>query len=134
MRTNYHLLAPTRSFCNSYTLEASSQSAEGEDKVRSTLEKLDKSSDLIISETLQNKHFSFKTDSSIWLDNNEMYRAKDICQRLGTSIDKKRPLGYEGEGLLVVFSRNCPNNSLPILHSHGRAEQPWKPLFERIKH
>ena len=64
----------------------------------------------------------------------EFHAAKELCQRLGINVDKSRPLGYEEQGLLIVFSRNCPNNTLPILHSSGRGEERWKPLFERIKH
>ncbi|PKH04759.1 ATP-binding protein [Moritella sp. Urea-trap-13] len=106
----------------------------GEEQVRSSLSKLDENSDLIVCETLDSKHFAFKDGNSIWSNMDEFHAAKELCQRLGINVDKSRPLGYEEQGLLIVFSRNCPNNTLPILHSSGRGEERWKPLFERIKH
>ncbi|HIF9167610.1 TPA: phosphoribosyltransferase-like protein, partial [Photobacterium damselae] len=105
---------------------------EGEEKVRATLAELDTTSDLIVCETLESKHFAFREGSNTWANNNDFLLAKELCQRLGISVDKSRPLGYQDQGLLVVFSRNCPNNTLPILHSTGRGEERWRPLFERI--
>lgn len=108
--------------------------SEGEDKVRETLVKLDENADLIVCDSIPSNHFAFGENNSIWDNNDEMLAAKDLCMTLGAQIDKQRPLGYSDQGLLVVFSRNCPNNSLPILHSSGRGSNQWKPLFERIKH
>ncbi|MFA0505076.1 AAA family ATPase [Vibrio sp. 10N.222.54.B12] len=107
---------------------------EGEEHVRTTLSTLDANSDLVVCETLENRHFAFGEGNGIWADIDELHSAKELCQRLGIYVDKSRPLGYNEQGLLVVFSRNCPNNTLPILHSIGRGEDRWKPLFERIKH
>jgi hypothetical protein len=107
---------------------------EGEDKVRKALTELDNNSDLIVCNTIAPSHFAFGEHNSIWDNHDEMLIAKDLCMSLGVEIDKQRPLGYADQGLLVVFSRNCPNNSLPILHSSGRGGNRWKPLFERIKH
>ncbi|MEZ9569084.1 hypothetical protein AB4242_09380 [Vibrio splendidus] len=107
---------------------------EGEERVRTTLSSLDTNSDLVVCETLEKKHFAFGDSNGIWADIDELHSAKELCQRLGVFVDKSRPLGYNEQGLLVVFSRNCPNNTLPILHTVGRGEDRWKPLFERIKH
>ncbi|MBH0061441.1 ATP-binding protein [Pseudoalteromonas sp. NZS71] len=107
---------------------------KGEDKVRKVLTDLDENSDLIVCETISNTHYAFNEHNTIWENNEEMLQAKELCMRLGSEIDKQRPLGYEEQGLLVVFSRNCPNNSLPVLHSSGRGNNQWKPLFERVKH
>ena len=107
---------------------------KGEDMVRKKLSKLDVNADLEIYETLGARHFAFSDGFSIWEDKAEMYVAKNLCQQLGVKIDRARPLGYAGEGLLVVFSRNCPNNTLPIIHSPSRGSNPWRPLFSRIKH
>lgn len=108
--------------------------SEGEEKVRQVLTELDVKSDLIVCHTISPQHFAFGENNVIWSNNDEMLAAKDLCMSLGAEIDKQRPLGYANQGLLVVFSRNCPNNSLPILHSAGRGSNQWKPLFERIKH
>ena len=48
-------------------------------------------------------------------------------------FDKRRPLGYRGQGLLLTFSRNCPNNSLPILYGTGKGTARWTPLFPRLQ-
>ncbi len=108
--------------------------SEGEDKVRKTLTELDKNADLIVAESISKKHFAFDEHSNIWKNIEEKRAAKDLCLRLGVKIDKQRPLGYADQGLLMVFPRNCPNNSLPILHSSSRGENKWNPLFERVKH
>ncbi len=108
--------------------------SKGELLVRQKLSDLDSEADLQIHEFVGDDLFAFSENSRIWDDKSELFFAKDLCQRLGVKIDKQRPLGYGGEGLLVVFSRNCPNNTLPIIHSRGRGENSWNPLFERVKH
>ena len=107
---------------------------EGEDVVRETITDINHDCDLIICEQLASNHFAFSHGNSIWTDLAEMHAAKELCQRLGVNLNKRLPLGYDHQGLLVVFSRNCPNNSLPILHSHSRGGNQWRPLFERVKH
>jgi hypothetical protein len=107
---------------------------KGEEKVRRTLSKLSQTSDLIVYEYLDPKHYAFNDLDSHWADDAERNAAKDLIQRLGTHVDKARPLGYENSAMLIVFNRNCPNNTLPILHSSGRGSSPWIPLFERVKH
>ena len=108
--------------------------AEGEEKVRQSLSSLSETSDLLIHENLDYKHYAFNEINPIWSDETERNAAKDLVQRLGLKVDKNRPLGYKNSALLVVFDRNCPNNTLPILHSKGRGESAWTPLFERVKH
>ncbi|OAZ91382.1 ATP-binding protein [Halomonas sp. G11] len=107
---------------------------DGEDMVRGELTSLDAEYDLIVCETLSSSNIAFDSSNSIWSDESEMFAAKDLCQRLGVRVDKNHPLGYKDQGLLVVFSRNCPNNTLPIMHSTGRGGNLWNPLFERVKH
>lgn len=107
---------------------------KGEDKVRSTLSELSEYSDLLVHEYLDRRHYAFDDAQPIWPDESERNRAKDLIQRLGLQADKNRPLGYQDSAMLVVFNRNCPNNTLPILHSRGRGNSAWKPLFERVKH
>ena len=107
---------------------------EGEEKVRQTLSSLSETSDLLIHENLDKKHYAFNEIEPIWSDETERNAAIDLIQRLGSNVDKNRPLGYKNSALLVVFNRNCPNNTLPILHSRGRGELAWVPLFVRVKH
>ena len=107
---------------------------KGEEKVRQTLSSLSETSDLLIHENLDNNHYAFNAINPIWSDEAERNAAKDLIQRLGSNVDKNRPLGYKDSAMLIVFNRNCPNNTLPILHSRSRGESAWNPLFERVKH
>ena len=107
---------------------------EGEEKVRQTLSSLSETSDLLIHEHIDNKHYAFNEKNPIWSEETDRHAAKDLIQRLGLKVDKNRPLGYKDSAMLIVFNGNCPNNTLPILHSKGRGESAWMPLFERVKH
>lgn len=42
-----------------------------------------------------------------------------------------KPKGYGDCGLLFVLQHDCPNNSIPILHSYNKDK--WAPLFPRTK-
>ncbi|RLA40251.1 MAG: hypothetical protein DRR42_26185 [Gammaproteobacteria bacterium] len=108
--------------------------ADGEDQIRNTLHLLDDNAELVVCEALQSRHKAFENGVGFWEDADERQVAKEEIERIGRAIDRKRPLGYSMSGLLVVFSRNCPNYTLPLLHSYGRGESSWQPLFERIKH
>ena len=41
--------------------------------------------------------------------------------------------GYGEQGLLLTFPRNCPNNTLPILHGNRPGEKGWRAIFPRRK-
>ena len=106
---------------------------EGEDNVRSSFSKLNYHDiDLHICETLDEKHYAFTDNSNIWKSDDDKIQAKQICQSYGSKLSKRAPLGFKNQGLLLVFPRNCPNNSLAILHSKkSKAGFTWNPLFER---
>lgn len=55
---------------------------------------------------------------------------KNIAAHYGSLLDKKIPLGYDDSQLLLAFSHNTPDNSLPIFWNEGRAH-PWAPIFLR---
>ena len=57
--------------------------------------------------------------------------AKDICQQYGTKIENQNPLGYGDCQLLLGFSHNTPDNSLPIFWSSGNEFTLWEPIFKR---
>lgn len=80
--------------------------------------------------------FALPPDKSGFGSEDEWERAKSLCSDLGSKIDKRRPFGFGGLGLLVVFPTNTPNNTLPILRSYSKAGlgKVWRPLFERISH
>ncbi|MER9362892.1 hypothetical protein [Mesorhizobium sp. M0500] len=79
---------------------------------------------------------AFPEDLGIWTSQDEKERAKALCRDLGALIYPHNPFGFSDQGLLVSFPVNCPNNTLPILHSPSRAEasRSWHPLFPRAIH
>ncbi len=89
--------------------------------------------DLVICEMLESKYFAFANSVGFWETEDEKIAAKALLTNLGVRVQKRRPLGFEDQGLLLTFSRNCPNNSLPILHGSGRGGNQWIPLFPRTK-
>lgn len=78
----------------------------------------------------------FPEGLGIWASQDEKERAKALCRDLGALIYPHNPFGFGDQGLLVCFPVNCPNNTLPILHSPSRAEasRSWRPLFPRAIH
>ena len=106
---------------------------EGEHKVRKYISENFDNADLEICEILESKHIAFNNDVGFWETENEKDESKTLLTQLGARIQKLKPLGYGHQGLLLTFSRNCPNNCLPILHGQGRGDKQWKPLFPRLK-
>ena len=106
---------------------------EGEARVRRHLERTFDNSDLHVYEMLEERHFAFGEGLGFWDSDSEKAMAKSMVMNLGVRVDKRRPLGYHGQGLLLTFYRNCPNNSLPILYGSGRGLPGWAPLFPRLQ-
>ncbi len=90
----------------------------------------------LTAEVLDNSSLALPDDFSGFSSKDEWERARALCQDIGSKIDKRRPLGYGGQGLLVVFPTNTPNNTIPLLRSHSKSTPgaKWFPLFERISH
>ena len=106
---------------------------KGERRVRAHLQEAMPNADLEVCERLGPTHCAFGENLGVWESEEEADAARTLAADLGLRVDRRRPLGYAGQGLLVTFSRNCPNNSLPILHGSGKGRNPWKPLFARTK-
>ena len=104
---------------------------EGESRVRSYLEDSMSNADLEICEVLDKNHFAFSKSVGFWESEEEKQIAKTLLRDLGVRVHKGIPLGYGNQGLLLTFPRNCPNNSLPILHGSGRGDNKWYPIFPR---
>ena len=114
------------------TVVAVCGTSDGDRRLRNTLGGLSyKNVDVEIGEILEKKHYAFSDSQDIWSSESERDRAQTLCKELGDKLVKRSPLGYGGQGLLVVFERNCPNNSLPIMSAEGKGENPWRPLFPR---
>ena len=67
--------------------------------------------------------------------------SKDIklLKKLGEKVYSKGVLGYKDSALLIAYSHQCPNNTLPIIWANGINNEienkayPWKALFEYKK-
>jgi hypothetical protein len=109
--------------------------SEGKQHVRSALSNVGwLDVDLRICELLAASNFAFSDGGSIWSSAEEREEAKALCTDLGATIYHDAPLGFGNQGLLIVFPDTCPNNTLPILHSHGQSggAAKWAPLFPRL--
>ena len=107
--------------------------SKGEASVRALLEQEMENSDLEVCETLGADSFAFAEGLGFWESVEEKNMAKTLARDLGARVQKRSPLGYAEQGLLLTFSRNCPNNTLPILHGNGRGEADWRAIFPRRK-
>lgn len=58
-------------------------------------------------------------------------RIKATCVKYGTRIWAPHPLGYKNGQLLIGFSHNTPDNTLPIFWGTEAGPQGWEPLFRR---
>ena len=56
-----------------------------------------------------------------------------LARVYGEALVPAHPLGYDDSELLLGFSHNTPDNTLPIIwfeKEHG-ATEPWYPIFRR---
>ena len=102
--------------------------SKGEAEVRAFLEREMANADLEVCEMIGADSFAFPEGLGFWESVEEKNMAKTLARDLGVRVQKRNPLG-----LLLTFSRNCPNNSLPILHGNGRGEKSWRAIFPRHK-
>ncbi len=107
--------------------------SKGEAAVRGFLEREMRNADLELCETIGEDSFAFPKGLGFWESVQEKNEAKTLARDLGVRVQKRNPLGYAEQGLLLTFSRNCPNNTLPILHGSGRGEKSWNAIFPRRK-
>ncbi|MGK5052327.1 phosphoribosyltransferase-like protein [Janthinobacterium sp. RB2P8] len=105
---------------------------EGEQKIISTVKATPFCHvELYVCEHLAPSNYAFpNTGIGIWSNQEEKDRAKSLCLKLGTEL-YKNPLGYAGQGLLLVMPDTCPNNSLPILHRSKQTPPNWRAIFPR---
>jgi hypothetical protein len=54
-----------------------------------------------------------------------------MCQKFGKRLWPAHPLGYKNGQLLMGFSHNTPDNTLPIFWAEETAPVPWIPMFKR---
>jgi len=106
------------------------------DRLTEAFQGLEIDADFRACEVIGDEHRAFPDSKSGWETEDAWYRAKALCEELGTHIYPKNPLGYGDMGLLLVFPTTVPNNSLPILHSRSKpgSDKKWVPLFHRVTH
>ena len=62
----------------------------------------------------------------------ERMTVRDTCLKYGRLLSPAHPLGYADGQLLLGFSHNTPDNTLPIFWGGAQAVTgPWKPIFKR---
>lgn len=107
---------------------------QGMDRVRTAISKMAYGEiDFRAGEILGEDAFAFAGETGVFGTKADCDRAKALTQDVGATIYPDNPLGYGGQGLLLVMPATVPNNTLPILHSPSRGEGAvWKPLFERL--
>ena len=110
-----------------------SGTSQGEARVRAYVERDLHNAELEVCELLEPNCFAFGPSIGFWSSEEEKQKARALIIELGTQVQRRRPLGYGDQGLLLTFARNCPDNTLPILHSRGRGERVWRPIFPRTK-
>ncbi|MGF7151462.1 hypothetical protein FHS96_005128 [Sphingomonas zeicaulis] len=108
---------------------------QGTDRVRTAISALSYGRiDFRVGETLTEDDFAFEGETGVFGTVGERDRAKAIAVDVGSRIyPGDDPLGFGGQGLLLVLPMTVPNNTLPILHSRSKVGEPeWEPLFERL--
>jgi hypothetical protein len=91
-----------------------------------------------VNETYEDKNIEIIFAESFNKDDNYFEKIKknksvidseiEIIKKYCMKVDKNRPNGYGDHALLTVFSHNCPNTSLPVLHAE---KKDFIPLFKR---
>lgn len=97
-------------------------------RVEAAAERLEFEVEVVVGDLLDDSDRCF-APGGLFDSEEERIRARELAERVGRSLDRRQPLGYEGGEMAVVFSWNCPNNSLPIL---WKASRTWAPLFRRV--
>ncbi len=105
----------------------------GEGRVRKYLTDTMPNANVFVCENVEKRHFAFQDSLGFWDTEDEKMEAKALVRDLGARVQKRRPLGFGEQGLLLTFWRNCPNNSVPILYGSGKGDQGWHPLLPRAK-
>ena len=105
----------------------------GIEKIKDALEDLSLSAQVkvVVGEYLDESDQCFNNQSGAFSSLEDQHKAKRIAEEYGKKLEKGHPLGYDNGQLLVVFSDNCPNNTLPILWKKSTGKVNWRPLFKR---
>ncbi len=86
---------------------------------------------------LVEKDIALSLEAGIFREN-EIEQAKKLFKDYGEQLYRIGPLGFGGTGLLIAFSYNTPNNTLPVIWqkcpSHDCSSNiHWEPIFPRFE-
>jgi hypothetical protein len=81
-----------------------------------------------VADELGDADRAFHEASTVFPDEGERERAREIAYEHGLVLEPRHPLGYDGSQALVCFEARCPNNTLPVLYKSG---PNWNALFPR---
>ena len=103
----------------------------GIEKLQVAINNVPFDAEVLVSDPLTETDRCFSDESEVFTSPNDREKAKGIALEIGKKLEKKCPLGFQDNQLLVVFSDNCPNNTLPILWKESTGKVNWTPLFKR---
>lgn len=81
-----------------------------------------------VCDHLDDKDRVFSERTRFFQDATQRIEALALCREIGSTLEKKQPLGYGDSQLAVIFEETAPNNSLPIL---WKQKKGWVALFPR---
>lgn len=92
---------------------------------------------VVAGQILTDEEMAFSENSYVFTEK-ERDIIKPICEKYGSQLFKKHPLGYDNTQALIVFPHNTPNNTLPIIwasndNETSTGEIQWRPLWNRKK-
>lgn len=77
---------------------------------------------------------SLEPESRIFSQNDPNFdreKVKATCLEHGKNLWPSHPLGYKDGQLLIGFSHNTPDNTLPIFWCQDGVATAWRPMFKR---
>lgn len=84
---------------------------------------------------LDNTFKAFSGESRIFVGEQGPFirsKIRATCKRYGSQLFPNHPLGYKNGQLLLGFTHNTPDNTLPIFWGGDQSlEGPWKAVFQR---
>ncbi|TMM52171.1 hypothetical protein FEE95_21010 [Maribacter algarum] len=94
--------------------------------------------ELVLSaKILSDEEMAFGSNSYVFKDLKTRNRLENLCEKYGSILFPKHPLGYDNSQSLLVFPHNAPNNTLPIIWASTFNEKQkgviWRPIWERKK-
>ena len=103
----------------------------GLDKLQTAITEVPFETEVFVSDSLTEAAQCFSDESEVFPSPKDRETAKGITLEIGKRLEKKTPLGFQENQLLVVFADSCPNNTLPILRKESTKNLMWRPLFKR---